>query len=59
MALGRERNEQGGDSVAVLNLDNEPAAEVLQRISEHPEVTGVELFRLPASGSPLPWLGGS
>ncbi|MCA9114078.1 MAG: phosphoglycerate dehydrogenase, partial [Planctomycetaceae bacterium] len=59
MALGREKNEQGGDSVAVLNLDNEPSAEVLKRISEHPEVTGVELFRLPAAGAPLPWLGGT
>lgn len=56
MALGRERDEPGGDSVAVLNLDNEPSSEVLLEVSSHPEVTGVELIKLPPAGSPLPWL---
>ncbi len=56
MALGRERETPGGDSVAVLNLDNEPSSEVLAEVAKHPEVTGVELVRLPPAGSPLPWL---
>lgn len=56
MALGREQNTPGGDSVAVLNLDNEPSAEVLAEVAKHPEVTGVELVKLPPAGAPLPWL---
>ena len=56
MALGREQNTPGGDSVAVLNLDNAPSAEVLAEIAKHPEVTGVELVKLPPAGAPLPWL---
>jgi D-3-phosphoglycerate dehydrogenase / 2-oxoglutarate reductase len=56
MALGRERQEPGGDSIAVLNLDSVPDAATLQELAGHPEVQGVELVRLPAAGSPLPWL---
>ncbi|MGE3314197.1 MAG: phosphoglycerate dehydrogenase [Planctomycetaceae bacterium] len=56
MALGRERDFPGGDSVAVLNLDSEPSAEALAEVAKHPEVTGIELVRLPAAGTPLPWL---
>lgn len=56
MALGRERYEPGGDSIAVLNVDNEPSAEVLEEIGGHAEVTGVELVKLPPAGAPLPWL---
>ncbi|MEO1997810.1 MAG: phosphoglycerate dehydrogenase [Planctomycetaceae bacterium] len=58
MALGREKNEPGGSSVAVLNLDNQPSPEVLAEISNHPEVTGVELVSLPEAGAALPWLVG-
>ncbi|MCH7687977.1 MAG: phosphoglycerate dehydrogenase [Planctomycetes bacterium] len=56
MALGREKNVPGGDSVAVLNLDNEPSAEALAEVQSHPEVTGVQLIKLPPTGAPLPWL---
>jgi D-3-phosphoglycerate dehydrogenase len=59
MALGRERNEPGGDSVAVLNLDNDPSAEALAEIARHPEVQGVDLVRLPKAGAPLPWVSGN
>lgn len=58
MALGRERDEPGGDSVAVLNLDNRPSPEALAEVASHPEVTGVELVELPKAGAPLPWLSG-
>lgn len=57
MALGRERNESGGDAVAVFNLDSEPSAEALQEVAAHPDVTDVQLVRLPEAGAPLPWLG--
>lgn len=56
MALGRERNEPGGDAIAVLNLDNEPDAATLAEVSEHKAVTGVQLIKLPKAGEPLPWL---
>ncbi len=57
MALGREKNEPGGDAVAILNLDNEPSAEAMAKVSAHPHVTGVQLVHLPPPGAPLPWLG--
>jgi len=56
MALGREKNDPGGDAVAVLNLDNEPSEEALAEILAHPDVTRVEIVKLPAAGEPLPWL---
>lgn len=57
MALGRERNEPGGDAIAVLNLDNEPDSATLSEVAKNPAVTGVELVKLPKAGEPLPWLG--
>ncbi|MBX3443324.1 MAG: phosphoglycerate dehydrogenase [Planctomyces sp.] len=57
MALGRERNTPGGKSIAILNLDNEPSEAALQEVAGHPEVTGVQLVKLPSAGAPLPWLG--
>ncbi|MEQ9410013.1 MAG: phosphoglycerate dehydrogenase [Fuerstiella sp.] len=59
MALGRQSNQPGGDSVAVLNLDSEPSAEALTEIGNHPEVSGVEVVRLPPAGAGLPWLSGN
>src|SRR5262249_25542099 len=56
MALGREHNVPGGDAVAVLHLDNELSAEALEEVRRHPDVTGVELVKLPPAGAPLPWL---
>ncbi|MBT4864826.1 MAG: phosphoglycerate dehydrogenase [Planctomycetaceae bacterium] len=56
MALGRKQNVPGGDSVAVLNLDNAPSPEALAEIAEHANVTGIEVVRLPPAGAPLPWL---
>jgi D-3-phosphoglycerate dehydrogenase / 2-oxoglutarate reductase len=56
MALGRERNEPGGNSVAVLNLDNAPTRDALDELAKHPEVQAVELVQLPPAGAPLPWL---
>lgn len=57
MALGREKNEPGGDAIAVLNLDNEPSDEALKEVIDHPEVSGVELVKLPPAKAALPWLG--
>jgi D-3-phosphoglycerate dehydrogenase len=54
LALGRQQS--GGDSVAVLNLDSAPLEEVRQEIADHLHVTGVDLVLLPKAGAPLPWL---
>lgn len=59
MALGRERQEPGGEAVAVLNLDSDPSAEALAEVRKHPDVTGVELIKLPKAGAALPWAGGA
>jgi D-3-phosphoglycerate dehydrogenase len=55
MALGREKQEAGGDALAVLNLDNEPSEAVLAEIAKNDAVTGVQLIKLPKAGDPLPW----
>jgi D-3-phosphoglycerate dehydrogenase len=57
MALGREKQVPGGLSVAILNLDNAPSAEAMAEAAGHPEVTGVDLVKLPPAGASLPWLG--
>jgi D-3-phosphoglycerate dehydrogenase len=59
MALGRERQEPGGEAVAVLNLDSDPSAEALAEVRKHADVTGVELIKLPKAGAALPWAGGA
>ncbi|MCA9012798.1 MAG: phosphoglycerate dehydrogenase [Planctomycetaceae bacterium] len=59
MALGRKQDKPGGASVAVLNLDNEPSPESIQKIKGHKEVTGVDIVRLPPAGAALPWLTAS
>jgi D-3-phosphoglycerate dehydrogenase len=56
MALGRQGHAPGGDSVAILNVDSDPSPEALAEIARHPEVTGVQLVKLPPAGAPLPWL---
>lgn len=56
MALGRIADRPGGESIAVLHLDNEPSAEALAELNQHQAVTGVQLVRLPKAGAPLPWL---
>jgi D-3-phosphoglycerate dehydrogenase len=57
MALGRAKPEPGGDAVAILNLDNMPSAEALNEVKNNSHVKTVELIKLPAAGSSLPWLG--
>jgi D-3-phosphoglycerate dehydrogenase len=54
MSLGRSLNEAGGDSVAVLHLDQRPSDAAMAKIADHPEVTGVRAVKLPARGEALP-----
>jgi len=55
MAVGRLKNEPGGDAIAVLNLDNEPSAAALEDISKNDAVQHVQVVKLPLAGAPLPW----
>jgi D-3-phosphoglycerate dehydrogenase / 2-oxoglutarate reductase len=54
MSLGRADN--GGDALAVLNLDSVPSEEAAAEILAHAAVTGIDLVALPKAGEPLPWL---
>lgn len=54
MSLGRADN--GGDALAVLNLDSVPSEEAAAEILANAAVTGVDLVALPKAGEPLPWL---
>jgi D-3-phosphoglycerate dehydrogenase len=55
MAVGRLKNEPGGDAIAVLNLDNAPSDAALDDIKRNDAVQSVQLVQLPAAGAPLPW----
>lgn len=54
MSLGRQ--QRGGESVAVFNLDNAPSRAVLEEVRAIEGVTVVELVELPAADTALPWL---
>lgn len=56
LALGRLRNTPGGESLAILNLDNAPSSQALEEVSQHEAMRDVQLVKLPAAGTPLPWL---
>ncbi len=55
MAVGRLKNEPGGDAIAVLNLDNAPSEAALDDIKQNDAVQSVQLVDLPVAGAPLPW----
>ncbi|MBM80938.1 MAG: phosphoglycerate dehydrogenase [Planctomycetaceae bacterium] len=59
MALGRLNVQQGGEAVAVLNLDSVPGDAALEELRQHEQVTGVEVIDLPPNGADLPWFGAS
>ncbi|MDA1015017.1 MAG: phosphoglycerate dehydrogenase [Planctomycetota bacterium] len=57
MALGRDKEHPGGESIAVLNIDSEPSQEVLRELERHDSVIAVKLVKLPDANEPLPWFG--
>ena len=56
MSLGRKEQKAGGDSIAVLHLDDLPCDEALEEIGDSEDVTGVQVVKLPTLGEPVPWL---
>ena len=59
MSLGRGGDEPGGDSVAVLHLDQPPSEAAMKEIADHAEVTGVRTVALPPRGAALPGVLGA
>lgn len=56
MSVGRASDLPGGDAIGVLNLDNLPPEEALNRVLEHPDIHSVSVIRLPAAGELPPWM---
>ncbi len=54
MAVGRAT--PGGEAVGVLNLDNEPSAEALAEVRQHPAITFATVVHLPPAGQLPSWL---
>ncbi|MBY0232629.1 MAG: ACT domain-containing protein, partial [Gemmataceae bacterium] len=55
MTVGRE--EQGGEAVAVLNLDSPPPEEALREVRANDKVFNVRVAKLPPAGQMPPWFG--
>lgn len=55
MTVGRQ--VQGGEAIAVLNLDNLPSEEAINEVLEHPQISSVSVVKLPAVGEMPPWFG--
>jgi D-3-phosphoglycerate dehydrogenase len=58
MSVGRASDLPGGEAIGVLNLDNPPGEEALNKVLEHPDIHSVSVIRLPAAGELPPWLAG-
>jgi D-3-phosphoglycerate dehydrogenase len=55
MAVGREA--EGGEAVAVLNLDNAPTEAALAEVKEHAHIHSLSVVKLPPAGVLPPWFG--
>jgi D-3-phosphoglycerate dehydrogenase / 2-oxoglutarate reductase len=54
MNVGRE--EQGGEAIAVVNLDSVPSPQALEAVQKHPDIVSVSVIKLPGLGVAPPWL---
>ncbi len=55
MTVGRQ--QQGGEAIAVLNLDSPPPEEALKEVRSHPQISSVCVVKLPRAGEMPPWFG--
>jgi D-3-phosphoglycerate dehydrogenase len=53
MNVGRQN--QGGEAIAVLNLDARPPESVLKEVSSHPQIRAVTVLDLPPAGELPTW----
>ncbi len=56
MALGRLQNQPGGEAIAVLNVDGDVPEAALEEVSQHKDVSCVNLIKMPPATAPLSWL---
>lgn len=55
MTVGRQI--PGGQAIAVLNLDSQPADAPLAEVRAHEKITQVNVVKLPPAGQMPPWFG--
>ena len=54
MNVGREH--QGGEAIAVVNLDSVPTATALDAVQKHPHILSLSVIKLPPRGALPAWL---
>jgi D-3-phosphoglycerate dehydrogenase len=55
MTVGRQ--VPGGEAIAVLNLDTPPPEEALREVRGHPQISDVQVVKLPGTGQLPSWFG--
>jgi D-3-phosphoglycerate dehydrogenase len=55
MTVGRQ--VQGGEAIAVLNLDSEPPEQALAEVRSNPRVSRLSMVKLPPAGQMPAWFG--
>ena len=55
--LGARVATQGGEAIAVLNLDGAPSEDALKEVRAHPAISSVSVVKLPPAGQTPPWFG--
>jgi D-3-phosphoglycerate dehydrogenase len=55
MTVGRQ--QQGGEAIAVLNLDSPPPEEALKEVRQHPQISSLSVVKLPPAGEMPAWFG--
>ncbi|HEV3202803.1 MAG TPA: NAD(P)-dependent oxidoreductase, partial [Gemmataceae bacterium] len=55
MTVGRQM--PGGEAIAVLNLDSQPAEEALKEVRSHPQISSLSIVKLPPAGKMPAWFG--
>lgn len=55
MTVGRQ--QEGGEAIGVLNLDQAPTEAALDEVRKHPHITSVSVVTLPPAGTMPVWFG--
>jgi len=56
MAVGRDRDEPGGEAIGVLALDATPPAEAISQVLAMEQVSEAWIVRLPERGQVPRWM---
>ena len=55
MTVGRQA--PGADAIGILNLDTPPPEAALAEVRGHPQISSLNVVKLPPAGEVPPWLG--